>query len=206
MKDSISNNGDEENSSFLTMSYTVSETAHTKSKASQIYNMTKKSKRTNDNVDFVLSPSEGSMPNATKIVGNLLHSYKDSGSIEFKSMKEGSGIYNNDKSITTLHHTNNSVEMPLPQNDRMPFSEIPQTSKVKMLKFIEKATGKSRKLLKQRHNHIDDSNDENTHPNAKRNQKQSKEIAVFKNAFSPEEIKFSSSKRYNDHFTESDRK
>lgn len=47
--------------------------------------------------------------------------------------------------------------------------------------------------------------DENTHPNSIRNQNVKKEIQVFKNAFSPDVIKYSSSKRYQDHFTESEK-
>lgn len=82
---------------------------------------------TNEPVDFVLSPSEGSLPNG-KIVGNIIHNYKDSGSIDGLSKH-----INGDKNIVVpvhnpFHHSNNSVEMPL---ERAPFTEISQGSKSK---------------------------------------------------------------------------
>jgi len=63
MKDGNSETVDEEAFSYLTMSYNVSESINTKSKCSQKYNQTYKSKQTQDNVDFALSPSEASLPN-----------------------------------------------------------------------------------------------------------------------------------------------
>ena len=61
-RDTNSFNEDEEGVSLLTMSYTVSETYQTRSKASHQYNLTKGSKNTQDNLEFTLSPSESSLP------------------------------------------------------------------------------------------------------------------------------------------------
>ena len=69
-RDSTHNNEEDEGMSFLTMSYTVSDTFHTRSKASQKYNMTKGSKNTQENLDFVLSPSETSLPQGKNLKSN----------------------------------------------------------------------------------------------------------------------------------------
>jgi hypothetical protein len=112
MKDSASKNDDEEGMSFLTMSITVSDTLQTRSKASHQYNCTKGSKNTNENADFILSPSETSLPN-DKIVGNLLHSYKNSGSVESEINNNGGNMKSNTIASNPFHQTINSVEMPL---------------------------------------------------------------------------------------------
>jgi hypothetical protein len=149
------------------------------------------------------------------MVGNFVNIYRDSDSLENNSINEAASRKPAMATYNPFHHPNNSVEMPLKKVERMPFSEITQTHISKHWFYsqngnwnLEKSKSKDipikvRNLLKQRIKVLkSESSDENVHPNVANCKKMSKEITVFKNAFSPDEIKFSSSKRYKDHFIE----
>ena len=78
--------------------------------------------------------------------------------------------------------------------------------------MIEKSKSKDiplqgRKLIKQRNNFINVvPDDENLHPNIAKNKNNKNIMNVFTQVVSPKEIKYSSSKRYRDHFNEEDKK
>lgn len=128
------------------------------------------------------------------------HSYKNSSVQNWDKLKTNMNKKAQTYGRNPFHQSNHSVERPLENLDAVPLADITDKAKSKYGNFISiEGPGKPvpievKKILKPKNNYINVvSDEENVHPN------------VLRPVTSPNDLKYSSSKRYRDHFNEEDK-